>query len=187
LNRAILLNIVGFQIGWFAAVLGAAHSAAALGTTIALAIVLLHLLRAPRPRDELVLIALAAAAGTTFDSLLAWSGWVEYAHGALLPNIAPHWIVALWILFASTLNVSLAWLKHRLAMATILGVVGGPLAYLGGEKLGALTLAVPAAALCALALGWGAVTPALLIAARRFDGFRPRSPAIPGNPEVRHA
>ena len=65
------------------------------------------------------------------------AGWLEYPSGILLSNTAPHWIVAMWVLFASTLNVSLRWLRGRWALATLLGAVAGPLAYYGGAGLGA--------------------------------------------------
>ena len=59
---------------------------------------------------------------------------------------------ALWSLFAITLNVSLRALRGRPAVGALLGLAGGPLAYLGGEKLGAVAFAQPANALLALAL-----------------------------------
>jgi len=79
--------------------------------------------------------------------------------------------VALWMLFATTLNVSLAWLKRSALLAALFGAIGGPLAYYGGAKLGALSFLAPTPALVALALGWGLLTPLLIKLALRFDGF----------------
>ncbi|HWR87050.1 MAG TPA: DUF2878 domain-containing protein, partial [Acidiferrobacterales bacterium] len=98
-------------------------------------------------------------------------GWLAYPSGTLIAGTAPHWIVALWMLFAITLNVSLGWLKQRLFVAMLFGAIGGPLAYLGGAKLGALSFAAPTAALIALTIGWALFTPLLVMLARRFDGF----------------
>jgi len=178
LKRAVLINVLAFQLGWFAVVLGAAHSAALPGCAIAWAIILVHVARAPRPRVEATLIALAALAGALFDSTLAALGIVEYAAGTPFTRAAPYWIVTLWMLFACTLNVSIAWLKYRLPTASAIGAAAGPLAYLGGEKLDALAFPDREIALITLALGWALITPALLIAARRFNGF-PRSPTAP--------
>lgn len=86
--------------------------------------------------------------------------------------LAPWWILALWALFATTLNVSLGWLRSRLLLAGVLGGVAGPFAYWAGERLGALSLREPVAALGALTLGWAAILPALLALARRLDGAR---------------
>ena len=88
-------------------------------------------------------------------------------------------MVALWMLFATTLNLSLAWLKRHLFVAVLFGAIGGPLAYLGGEKLGALNFESPTAGLIALAIGWALLTPLLAMIAQRFDGFVSRlDPAI---------
>ena len=172
---AVALNFAAFQLGWFACVLGAAYGAAWAGTAAAMAIVAWHIARAERPRAEILLALISAAIGAVWDSALALVGWISYPGGALLEGTAPHWIVALWMLFATTLNLSLAWLKRSVALAAAFGAVGGPLAYWAGERLGALTLAEPTAALVALSAGWAVLTPLLLQLAVRFDGFRPRA------------
>jgi Protein of unknown function (DUF2878) len=164
-------NILAFQIGWFACVLGGAHDLPWVGTGIALVIVAWHLTRAARPKQELLLVLSAATIGALFDTLLVWLGWFTYSSGTLIAGTAPHWMVALWMLFATTLNLSLAWLKRRLFVAALFGAIGGPLAYLGGEKLGALNFASPTAGLIALAIGWALLTPLLAMIAQRFDGF----------------
>ncbi|MGB5202220.1 MAG: DUF2878 domain-containing protein, partial [Sedimenticolaceae bacterium] len=84
--------------------------------------------------------------------------------------LAPYWIVAMWMGFATTLNVSLGWLKGRYWLAALFGAVGGPLAYLAGAKLGGITLISSEAALTALALGWATIMPLLMYLAARLDG-----------------
>ena len=162
----ILVNFVAFQLGWFACVLGAAHGLPWAGTGVALAIVAWHLTRAARPGAELILVLIAAGIGALWDSGLSGLGWIRYPSGVLIEGTAPYWIVAMWMLFATTLNVSLAWLRRNLPLAAVFGALGGPLAYLGGAKLGALTFAAQDAALVALALGWAVLTPLLLRLAR---------------------
>jgi Protein of unknown function (DUF2878) len=172
-------NFLAFQIGWFACVLGGAHDLPWVGTGIAFVIVAWHLTRAARPKQELLLVLSAAAIGALFDTLLVWLGWFTYSSGTLIAGTAPHWMVALWMLFATTLNLSLAWLKRHLFVAALFGAIGGPLAYLGGEKLGALNFESPTAGLIALAIGWALLTPLLAMIAQRFDGFVSRlDPAI---------
>lgn len=181
----VLINFIAFQVGWFACVLGAAWGSPWAGMLVAITIVTWHLTRMSRPRQELVLVVAAAILGALWDSLLPFLGWIRYPNGMLIENTAPLWIVALWMLFATTLNVSLAWLKNRLWLAIAFGAIGGPMAYLGGEKLGALELVEPTAALVALAIGWAVLTPALLQLARRFDGFVNPRDALPV-PETGH-
>jgi hypothetical protein len=85
----------------------------------------------------------------------------------------------MWMLFATTLNVSLRWLRRFPLAAIALGAIGGPLAYWGGARLGAMEFTAPVAATAALAIGWGALTPFLVWLARRFDGCSPASSPHP--------
>jgi hypothetical protein len=166
-----LANFALFQIGWFACVLAGAQGHPWLGTGVAVAIAAWHVARAVRPRDEFILLLTCAAIGAVFDSTLVAFGWVGYPSGALVAGTAPVWVVALWMLFGTTLNVSLRWLRPMPLAAAVLGAVGGPLAYWGGERLGGMTFLVPFAATLAFAAGWAVLTPALCRLATRFDGY----------------
>lgn len=167
-----LLNFLIYQAGWLACVLGAAQGWPWAGTAFALLALGWHLHHASDARAELRLVLGAAVIGALWDSMLAMTGLVQFANGVLIEGTAPHWMVALWILFATTLNVSLAWLKQHRLGATLIAAIGGPLAYLAGAKAGALTLPDPNLALPILALGWAAITPLLLTLARRCNGYR---------------
>ena len=75
-------------------------------------------------------------------------------------------MIGLWMNFAATLNVSMAWLRGRYLLAAAFGAIGGPLAYYGGAKLGA-TEALPSLnGMLVLAVGWGIMTPLLVWLAR---------------------
>jgi hypothetical protein len=168
----ILFNAIAFQLGWFACVLGGANQLPWLGTLVAILIVYWHLNQAQRPGRELTLLAVVGALGALWDSLLVAAGWLEYPSGMLLSNTAPHWIVAMWVLFASTLNVSLRWLRGRWTLATLLGAVAGPLAYYAGAGLGGVDINEPLPAFTALAAGWAAFVPLLISLSSRLDGMR---------------
>lgn len=170
MKMPVLLNFINFQIGWFACVLGAAWGYPWAGVVVALAVAAWHCTHVAQPRRELMLLAAAALIGAAWDSLLLMSGWIQYPNGMLVAGAAPVWIVALWVLFATTLNVSLAWLKRSPLLALAFGAMGGPLAYYAGAKLGALVFVDQTAALIALAAGWALLTPLLLQLAKHFDG-----------------
>jgi len=167
----MLLNFVAFQCGWFACVAGAARGWPWAGAAVAAVIVGAHVLRAARPAEEFKLVCAALAIGVVWDSALASLGWIHFTSGMLVEGLAPPWILGLWALFATTLNVSLGWLKGRWLVAALMGAVAGPLSYWAGARLGAVELVAPVAALLALAIGWAVMTPLLLAAARRFDGI----------------
>lgn len=165
-------NILGFQIGWFACVLGGASRHPWLGTAVAFGLLALHLWHAPRARLEARLLLAAAAIGILFDTALVRLGLATFPSGAVIAGTAPVWMTCMWMLFAATLNVSLAWLKSRLPLAGVLGLIGGPMAYLAGERLGGIALARPlSTTVLVLAAGWAVLTPLLVWLARRLDGF----------------
>ncbi len=165
----IALNFLCFQAGWFACVLGAARGYPAAGAATALAIAAGWVWLAPRPGREAALVGAAVATGLALDTLLAQSGWIVFEGAVPLAAAAPVWMLALWALFAVTLNVSLRWLRGRPALAVALGALGGPAAYYAGAGLGALRFEQPAAGLAAVAIGWALAAPLLLAAARRLE------------------
>jgi len=101
------------------------------------------------------------------QSLLSLS-LIDYQHHGWSISIVPVWILALWLAFATTLNMSLAWMHKRYWISFIFGMIGGPLAYLAAEKLGAVTVASQFSYI-ALALGWAIITPLLLLIARHIS------------------
>ena len=167
-----LINFALFQLGWFSSVLGAANNLPMLGPLAAIPILVFHLARANSPRTEIKLVAAAVIIGGGFDQLLVSVGYIQYRGSA--PGYLPLWMIGLWIIFSTTLNVSLRWMHRRWAVAIIFGLIGGPLSYLGGIRLGAAEYYDATPALIAMAIGWGILTPVLLAAAERFDGYKDR-------------
>jgi len=168
--KAIIINAAAFQIGWLLCVLAGANHVPWLGTLAALLIVALHISYANSPRNELLLVLSAGIIGAVWDSLLVYAGWLQYPSGTLIENTAPHWIVAMWMLFATTLNLSLGWLKQRPVLAAALGAAAGPAAYFAGYKLGGVAIPDLATAMTALALGWALFMPLLMALANHLDG-----------------
>ena len=79
------------------------------------------------------------------------------------------WMVVLWTAFAATLRHSLHWTRRRYVLSVVAGAVFGPLAYVAGEKLGAIALATPPAGWLAVAGAWGIAMPLLLWLRERID------------------
>ena len=167
----LILNFATFQIGWFSSVIGGAQQMPWLGPMAALVAIAIHFHFAHRPARELMLILSCATIGAAFDSMLVSSGSVAYTSGLFNESLAPYWIITMWMLFATTLNVSLRWLRGRDALAAVFGLVGGPVTYLAGQKLGGITLVNETAALAALAIGWALIMPVLLRLSEVFDGM----------------
>jgi hypothetical protein len=169
--RTAVINFLLFQTGWFACVLGGANNMPWLGLIVVSGIIVYHLGQSKRPLNEVKLILLAVVLGTLWDSLLVSMGWLNYSSGMLMTYLAPYWIIAMWALFSTTLNVSLKWMKGRLLMAAVFGAVGGPMAYYAGYKLGAVAVPDIAVAMLALGIGWAVMMPLLMFLSDRFNGF----------------
>jgi hypothetical protein len=165
-----ITNIVLYQCAWFASVLGAANQQPWLGLAVAAVVLALHLMLAKDPLTEAKLIVFVALIGFTFDQMLLSSQLIDYQAHGWSESYIPAWIVALWLTFATLLNVSLGWMRERLVIAALFGLIGGPLAYYSAQSLGAITINSNTA-YWVLGVGWAIITPALLILAKRFDGF----------------
>ncbi|MEO8780117.1 MAG: DUF2878 family protein, partial [Rhodanobacter sp.] len=94
-------------------------------------------------------------------------------------GMAPAWILALWMTFALTFTQSLRYLQTRLWLAALLGLIGGPLAYLGAARgWGVVDFADPAwRGPLVLAIGWALATPTLAWLARRGMASSATSPS----------
>ena len=141
-----------------------------LGPLTVMVALLIHFYFAKRPRRELMLILSAAIIGAGYDSLLLAAGWVQYSSGLFSELVAPYWIITMWMLFATTLNVTFRWLHGRWALAALMGAFFGPMSYLAGSAAGAVELVNPLAALSSLGVAWALLMPGLLLVARELDG-----------------
>jgi hypothetical protein len=169
----LLTNFLIFQGCWLACVLSGAAGAPWLGIAAVGLAVTLHLWGATRPLAELALLSTVGLIGAVWDGLLSGFGWLVYPSGRFMDWIAPSWIIAMWIGFATTLNVSMRWLRRRYATAFFFGLVGGPLAFVAGARLGGVAFPDPVIALSAIAAGWSAITPMMIWLASQLDGFAP--------------
>lgn len=173
MSRSLLIsNFILFQLGWFACVLGGANQWALIGSLVACLIIIIHLWRAASPIPEMRLLVAALVLGMTFESLLILSNISQYANGILLPGLAPHWMALMWGLFASTLNVSMRWIRHLpLPAIALLGAIFAPLSYWAGNRFGAVIFPDTTLALITIAAGWAVLFPLLVIIARHNDGY----------------
>lgn len=176
-------NLIGYQIVWFSAVIGAGRGLWWPGATAAAIFILLHLALARQSRSDraadIKLLATAVLIGTVLDGSIAMSGLARYAANATtLPSGgAPLWILSMWASFALTLRHSMTFLLGRPALALVFGAVGGPLAYLGAARgWHVIAFSEPRwMGLLALSTGWGIAIPLLTMLARRWSHFNAAS------------
>ena len=160
------INVVLFQAAWFAAVLGAAGGMFWLGPLAMLPTLAVHLALQEDRMGEIKLLLAAGLLGLLFDTAFVAGGVFTPLQHLFPRPLSPPWMICLWLNFAATLNVSMAWLRGRYLLAALFGAVGGPLAYYSGAKLGATEALPTTAGMLLLAIGWGIMTPLLVRVAR---------------------
>ena len=164
-------SLIGYQLVWFAAVIGAGRGLAWPGIVGMLFYAACQLVGARHYKADLSLMATAIVLGLLVDGGLIRAGLASYAAAWPSAALAPAWILALWATFAMTFTQSLSWLQTRLWLAVLLGAVGGPLAYLSAARgWHVVSFADPAwRGLLWLGIGWALATPALAWLARRWS------------------
>lgn len=162
---ANLVNFVLFQALWFAAVAGGARGEVWWGPAALVPCLVGFLWTAPDVRRSLVFVLTVGLVGTLLDTVLLRLGLLGYESGVdtFGLGLVPPWIVSLWVGFATLPGRSMGWLASRPGAAAVFGLVGGPLSFMAGERMGATAWAGdPWAGAVALGIEYALLMPLLL-------------------------
>ncbi|GAA0640157.1 DUF2878 domain-containing protein [Halomonas beimenensis] len=132
----LIANLAGFQLGWFACVLGGSL----VGLAVAGGVILAHLRWQARPGEGRWLAGFALL-GLAVDGGLTLAGGFRFPPDSLALGPLPLWLWLLWPLFATLLHHSLAWLWRHPWLAVAGGATSGPLSYYAGARLADVALA----------------------------------------------
>ena len=150
-----LINYALYQIGWFACVLGGAWQRPWTGFLIAVILGGAHLTLSRERSLEVRLVALATAVGAVVEMIQIAAGTYRFTSGTVVDALPPPWLLAMWAQFATTFRFSLRGVITRPLSAALFGAVGGPIAFLAGERLGAVILLPPlTSGLFRLSISW---------------------------------
>lgn len=170
-----VINFIGFQGLWLLCVMSAGAGQPWVGPLAGVVLLALHLATTHKPAAEARLIAAACAVGYVFDSALVLSGVIAFPESAAFGAPSTIWMVTLWAGFAATMRSSMQWLVGSPVLAAVLGVVGGPLSYLAGSRLGAISLPQNlVVSLGAVALVWALAMPLLVWLEKQTRGAASR-------------
>jgi hypothetical protein len=154
-----LVNALLFQFGWLACVVGGDRVA----VPVAAAVLLLHWRYLSRDAAEWFCMALSVALGVAIDAGLEAFDVLQFVGGGV-----PVWLIALWALFATTLNHSLRVFQRHLLWAALAGAGAGPLSYWSGVRLDAARFGIDTPTACAvLGVCWSLLLPLLSAMMRR--------------------
>ena len=169
-----LINYTLYQIGWFACVLGGASHRPWTGFLLAVILVGVHVALSVERSLEVRLVVLATAVGALVEAIQIATGTYRFTSGTVSDALPPPWLLAMWAQFATTFRFSLRSVITRPVPAVLFGAAGGPIAFLAGERLGAITLLPPLAyGLVRLSIGWAIALLVFCAVVRRVEGPRP--------------
>lgn len=175
-GRVIVFNFVAFQALWWACVLSAKPGLELAILLIVLLYTLTHLHWVESWQQALPLL-ITALLGCVMDQAGYAMGWISFPYPHPWNSYMPLWMIALWTAFATTLNVSMRWLQGKPGLAALLGSVFGPLAYLGAEQLGVISLPSPTTSLTWVAVEWAVAMPLMLWIRVTFNQSNQMRPA----------
>ena len=171
--------LIGYQMVWFAAVIGAEHGLPWPGLVGMLIYASIQISLTGNVKTHLSLMAAAIVMGCMVDGGLAYSGLAHYGAPWPSPSFAPLWIVSLWATFSLTFTISLDYLQKRLWVAVLFGAIGGPVAYMSASRgFHVVTFTDPIwRGLFFLGAGWAIATPILAWLSGRTPAAAPTSTA----------
>lgn len=174
-RATFLLNYLAYQVGWLAAIAGAGTGHGIAGAVVAAVLTAGHVILARERGLEAALVVAALLVGWGVESWQLAAGTYRLLEGAPATTVPP-WLLALWAQFATACRFSLARVMTRPWRAALFGALGGPVAFLAGERLGAVNLQTPLLpTLTRLLVAWALALAALAWLARAMGesaGYR---------------
>jgi hypothetical protein len=156
----IFINFIIYQLVWFLCVFEENWGALA-----ALFLLAGHLLLSPIRREDLKMMGVLLIIGVVVDGALHTTGYISY-NVAAFP--IPFWLAVIWLALATLPHHSLKWLKNRPLLSAFFGLIGGPLAYWAGVKVGAASFNWPLlSSLALLGVIWAFLWPMVMYLAGR--------------------
>lgn len=167
-KATVILNVISFELLWWASVSSAELGIMHWVTLLVAAFVLAHL-KYVEGWQQIGPLLLTAVVGAVFDQFGYSMGWVSFNYHTQLATFIPLWMVSLWLAFACTLNVSMAWLMPKPILAALLGAVFGPISYMIASRLGVVNFPHGPLSLAWISLEWAILMPLLLTLRARLN------------------
>ncbi len=154
-QRGAIINYFGFSVVWICCASTPTLGKPLLAPIITIIFLLLHFSIIAYKRDrELKLIIFSVILGIIVDSGFSIMNIVKY-NGVIssIPNLAPIWILCMWAGFASQVNYAMKYLRGKYPLIAFYGLLA-PLAYIGGEKINAVTITPESISYITISIVW---------------------------------
>jgi len=142
MRKTGLWSWLGFNAVWFAAAAGAANGLNWPAVVACFLYVTALALARAFEHASVALLAGITLAGGVGETVLLAVGVLTYSAQWPLPNIAPLWMGALWVAYASAVETTVPRLRVHPVYIVATALLA-PLAYLAGGRMGALVVHGP--------------------------------------------
>ena len=170
MNKNNVINFIIFQINWAICVFAAAKGYPWLGPMIVFIWCLIHTyMYRSFILVELPILLITGCIGYLVDSFLVVFNFIEFPLHAQFGYLSPLWMVALWVSFSTTFRHSMSWLREKYILASFFALIGGPFAYLAGQKIGAINGLIDIPNILVVGILWAIVFPSILYTLNRIE------------------
>jgi len=125
------LILTGFQITWVACVIGEIYDQYLYGIISALIYLAIYFSFIEKRANLLYIFIIFSIPGYLFDSYMAYTKYY-YINSDLIFGYLPVWLIFLWLAFGTLLHSVFTFLKNKVLLSCILGILVGPLTYYSG-------------------------------------------------------
>jgi hypothetical protein len=158
-----IVNALLFQIGWFLCASSVLHDTEMLVLALCTSLIIVHLMKSQHKIQALSLVTVVLILGIIVDTSLHQLQIIDF-YGWHIAYLSPFWDWMIWVMFALTLESSLAFLKKINWMAqAFTGLIFSPVSYIAGSKLGAAQFEPSLSHIAAVGLTWMLVLPCIFL------------------------
>lgn len=164
-----MVNFLLYQTAWFALIFGVSYNQVWLGIGFALLTICVHFYLSTAKQKDLAVLLLTTVIGAVAETVFQVLDVFEIVQGDLWPPIAAPWLMVMWASFSTTLCRSMEWVFKSWKTALLLGFIFGPVAYIGGNRMGAIRLELTWQSGLILAFVWALVMVVLSVVVQKID------------------
>lgn len=135
-----VINFILFQLLWISCIFGVAYQEITPALVVFGIMLIYHCLPKVRKPGDFKIVILCSLLGFVLDSLLAYWQMVDYFYDFGYDNVAPFWIIMLWVGFGLALNHSMSWMFKNVKLAYGFVAIGPALSYFSAQKIGAVVI-----------------------------------------------
>jgi hypothetical protein len=139
-NRFLIFNALSFYIYWWICFIGSSKEQYYYGPALGILYMLIHFFIIKDKYREFKYIFICMITGFIIETLMLKLNFISY-RGILSDkfNIAPLWIVILWMGFGTTVYHSFKWIVGKYKLSFFLGAIFTPIFYISADKIGSIS------------------------------------------------